>query len=119
MTENKGKSYYGILWSCPKTISSFVLGSLYASTELNTYIRLSPFIEITSYGKELYFFNSIDEKLLGKVKYNRLLDTGIFFKEWEELCELDVTNDGVKVKSHNGTIRNIYENNYKKYIDRD
>ncbi len=104
-------------WSCPKTISSFVLGSLYASTELNTYIRLSPFIEITSYGKELYFFNSIDEKLLGKVKYNRLLDTGIFFKEWEELCELDVTNDGVKVKSHNGTIRNIYENNYKKYID--
>ncbi|NSW46562.1 MAG: hypothetical protein HPY79_12185 [Bacteroidales bacterium] len=104
-------------WSCPKTIASFELGSLYASTGLNTYFRLSPFIEITSYGKELYFFNCIDEKLLGKVKYNRLLDTGIFFKEWVELCELDVTNDGIKVKSHNGTIRNIYENNYRKYID--
>lgn len=104
-------------WSCPKTIGVFEEGSLYASTGLNTYFRLSPFIEIASYGKELYFFNSIDEKLLGKVKYNRLLDTGITFKEWTELCELDVTNDGVKVKSHNGTIRNIYENNYKKYID--
>jgi len=104
-------------WSCPKTIGTFEIGSLYASIGLNTYFRLSPFIEITSYGKELYFFNSIDEKLLGKIKYNRLLDTGIFFKEWEELCELDVTNDGIKVKSHNGTIRNIYENNYRKYID--
>lgn len=113
--KSDGASY--ALWSCPKSIGSFELGSLYASTGMNTYFRLSPFIEILSYGKELYFFNSIDEKLLGKVKYNRLLDTGIFYKEWDELCELDITNDGVKVKSHNGTIRNIYENNYRKYID--
>lgn len=113
--KSDGASY--VPWSCPKTIGSFELGCLYASTGPNAYFRLSPFIEITSYGKELYFFNSIDEKLLGKVKYNRLLDTGIYFKEWDELCELDVTNDGVKVKSHNGTIRNIYENNYRKYID--
>lgn len=127
VTNTENTTYKGILyksdgasyspWSCPKTIGSFEVGSLYVSTGLNTYFRLSPFIEITSYGKELYFFNSIDEKLLGKVKYNRLLDTGIYFKEWAELCELDVTNDGVKVKSHNGTIRNIYENNYRKYID--
>ena len=127
VTNAENTTYKGILyksdgasyapWSCPKTIGSFELGSLYASTGPNTYFRLSPFIEITSYGKELYFFNSIDEKLLGKVKYNRLLETGIYFKEWNELCELDVTNDGIKVKSHNGTIRNIYENNYRKYID--
>jgi GTPase SAR1 family protein len=127
VTNAENTTYKGILyksdgasyapWSCPKTIGSFELGSLYASTGLNTYFRLSPFIEITSFGKELYFFNSIDEKLLGKVKYNRLLETGILYKEWVELCELDVTNDGVKVKSHNGTIRNIYENNYRKYID--
>jgi GTPase SAR1 family protein len=104
-------------WSCPKTISTFELDNLYASTGLNTYFRLSPFIEITSYGKELYFFNSIDEKLLGKVKYTRLLETGTIYKEWNELCELDIANDGIKVKSCNGTIRNIYENNYRKYID--
>ncbi|NMC98130.1 MAG: hypothetical protein GYA62_00215 [Bacteroidales bacterium] len=127
VTNIENTNYKGILyksdgasyapWSYPKTIGSFEVGSLYASTGLNSYFRLSPFIEITSYGKELYFFNSIDEKLLGKVKYNRLLETGVFFKEWEEFCELDITNDGIKVKSHNGTIRNIYENNYKKYID--
>lgn len=113
--KNDGASYAP--WSCPKTIVAFELGSLYASTGLNNYFRISPFIEITTFGKGLYFFNSIDEKLLGKIKYNRLLYTGIYFKEWDELCELDVTNDGVKTKSHNGTIRNIYENNYKKYIN--
>lgn len=113
--KHDGTSY--ISWSCPKNISTFEVDSLYASTGVNTYFRLSPFIEVTSYGKNIYFFNSIDEKLLGKIKYNRLLDTGIFFKEWRELCELDITNDGFKVKSHNGTIRNIYENNYRKYID--
>jgi hypothetical protein len=106
-------------WSCPINIGTFETGSLYASTGLNTYLRLSPFIEIASYGKEIYFFNCIDEKLLGKVKYNRLLETGIKYKEWGELCDLDVTNDGIKIKSHNGTIRNIYENNYRKYIDID
>ncbi|MCX8167233.1 MAG: GTPase domain-containing protein [Candidatus Micrarchaeota archaeon] len=113
--KSDGASY--IHWSCPKTITSFKINNLYASTGLNVYFRLSPFIEITSFGKELYFFNSIDEKLLGKVKYNRLLETGTYYKEWNELCELDVTNDGIKVKSHNGTIRNVYENNYRKYID--
>ena len=113
--KSDGASY--IPWSCPKNVGDFELGSLYASTGLNNYFRLSPFVEITSFGKELYFFNSIDEKLLGKVKYNRLLETGLLLKEWEELCELDVTNDGIKIKSHNGSIRNIYENNYRKYID--
>jgi hypothetical protein len=104
-------------WSCPKSITDFKVNSLYGSTQINEYFRLSPFIEINSYGKEIYFFNSIDEKLLGKVKYNQLLETGVFYKEWEELCELDIENDGLKIKSHNGTIRNVYENNYSKYID--
>ncbi|WP_008311171.1 NB-ARC domain-containing protein [Leptolyngbya sp. PCC 6406] len=104
-------------WSCPINIAEFKINSLYGSSDVNSYFRLSPFIEVNSYGRELFFFNSIDEKLLGKVKYNQLLETGITYKEWDELCELDVTNDGIKIKSHNGTIRNAYENNYKKYID--
>lgn len=108
-------------WSCPKSIHEFEVDSLYGQYDLregrSLYFRVSPFIEIRSYGRELYFFNSIDEKLLGKVKYNQVLETGVLYKEWAELCELDVLNDGVKVKSHNGTIRNTYKNNYKKYID--
>ena len=113
--KSDGASYNS--WSCPQKVQEFIIGSLYGGSSVNKYFRLSPFITIESYGRELYFFNSIDEKLLGKVKYNRLLDTGTLYKEWEELCELDITNDGIKVKSHNGTIRNVYENNFKKYID--
>ncbi len=113
--KNDGTSYS--FWSCPKNIAEFELGSLYVNPGVNNYSRLSPFIEIKEYGKEVYFFSSVDEKILGKIKYNRLLNTGIYYKEWVELCELDVENDGVKVRSHNGSIRNVYENNYTKYID--
>ncbi len=105
------------VWSCPRNICEFQIKNLYGSYGINYYFRLSPFIEVTAFGKEIFFFNSIDEKLTGRVKYNKLLETGIHFQEWDEFCELDITNDGIKVKSHNGTIRNIYENNYKKYID--
>lgn len=113
--KNDGLNYTA--WSCPKEINQFTVKSLYGCYGMNNYFRLSPFIEVSAFGREFYIFCSIDEKLLGKVKYNRLLETGILFKEWSELCELDVINDGIKIKSHNGTIRNQYENNYKKYID--
>ncbi|MEA3452041.1 MAG: hypothetical protein U9Q83_09100, partial [Bacteroidota bacterium] len=86
-------------WSCPANIFNFNIGELYGSFELNKYFRLSPFIEITSFGKEFYIYLSLEENLTGKVKYNRLIDTGIFFKEWEELVDLNIVNDGLKVKS--------------------
>jgi GTPase SAR1 family protein len=126
VTSLEGNNYKGIsyksdgaynFWSCPQNVAEFQLNSLYGSIGLSNYFRLSPFIEVCNYGNELFIFNSIDEKLLGKIKYNRLLVTGTNYKEWNELCELDVSNDGVKIKSYNGTIRNVYENNYKKYID--
>ena len=104
-------------WTCPSNIAEFKLNNLYGNLDINNYFRISPFVEIRSYGRELSFFNRIDEKLLGKIKYNKLLETGTSYREWDELCQLDVTSDGVKIKSHNGTIRNTYENNYKKYID--
>jgi len=104
-------------WSCSKQIFTFEVNSLYGSIDINEYFRLSPFIEILGYGKEIYFFNSIEEKLLGRVRYNRLLETGVLKKEWTEFVELNIVEDGVKTKTSNGTILNAYDNNYKKYID--
>jgi len=104
-------------WICSKNIFNFEINNLYGSNDINEYFRLSPFIEILGYGKEIYFFNSIEEKLLGKVRYNRLLETGVHKREWEEFIELNVIEDGIKIKTSNGTILNAYENNYKKYID--
>lgn len=113
--KSDGSTY--LPWSCHKNIYSFTIDSIYGSVSVNEYFRLSPFVELAGYGKEIYIFNSIEEKLLGKVKYNRLLETGIFTKEWQELVELNIVDDGIKIKTSNGTILNIYENNYNKYID--
>jgi len=113
--KSNGSNYS--VWSCPKEISEFELNNLYGSLNLNEYFRLSPFIEITAYGQNLFIFNGIEEHLLGKVKYNRVVDTGIYSREWDELSDFEIENDGTKVKSINGTIRNVYENNFKKYID--
>ncbi len=109
-----GASY--LPWSCPREINDFQENNLYGFYEGN-YFRISPFIEIQNFGQEIYCFSSIAEKLIGKIKYNRLVDTGTTFREWSELSELDIENDGIKQKSANGTIRNVYENNFKKYID--
>ncbi len=126
VTKKEGNTFKGIsfksngsdfdLWFCPQEVSEFELNSLYICINQNQYFRISPFIEIDN-EDEIFIFASIEEKLLGKVKYNKLLQDGKKYKEWEELCELDIENDGLRRKSQNGTILNIYENNYKKYFD--
>lgn len=126
VTKQEGNLFKGIsfksngsdfdLWFCPKEVATFEIGSLYVCINSNQYFRISPFIEIDN-EDEIFVFASIDEKLLGKVKYNKILQNGKKYKEWEELCELDIENDGLRRKSQNGTILNVYENNYKKYFD--
>lgn len=103
-------------WSCPKKVYPFKIDSLYGAMGINEYFRLSPFVLLKDEG-EFYSFCSIQEKLLGRVKYNRLLKSGKYFHDWEELISLDIEQDSTKRKSGNGTIINIYENNYNKYID--
>lgn len=103
-------------WNCSKEVFKFEINNLYGLIDLNGYFRLSPFIILKDEG-EFYSFGSIQEKLLGKVKYNRLLKSGRYFQNWEELISLDIEQDSTKRKSANGTIINIFENNFNKYID--
>lgn len=103
-------------WTCPKKIYNFQINNLYGTIGVNEYFRLSPFILLKDEG-EFYSFCNIQEKLLGQVKYNRLLKSGKYFQNWEELISLDIEQDSTKRKSGNGTIINIYANNYNKYID--
>lgn len=105
-----------ISWSCPSPVIQLKKGHLYATDKVNHYMCLSPFIDIDNYGNGLYLFCRIEEKLLGKIKYNRLLETGVKHVEWEEIAELCVMSDGSKKKTANGTIVNVYDRNYKKYI---
>lgn len=105
-------------WICSKEIGEFQLDNVYAVRSGNTsdYLRLSPFIVITSNLDEFYIFRDVSERMLGLTTYNRVLSTGSTRREWPDFAE-DISNDGVKRKSVNGTILNVYENNYSQYID--
>jgi hypothetical protein len=111
--KSNGSDY--LVWSCPKEVHSFVENSVYLKCE-NEYFRISPFIYIEN-ENDLYSFSSIEEKLTGRVKFNRLIRTGKTFVEFEELAKIDIANDGLKRKTSNGTIINDFSKNYKKYID--
>lgn len=106
-----------VSWSCPSSIYGFQIDNVYLLSERGSYYRISPFVHISNCGDDLFVFNKISEKLLGRIHYNQLLVTGAFDKDWEEFAYLCLSSDGVKTISSNGTIRNIYENNYVHYID--
>lgn len=106
-----------ISWKYPiNSACDLETGYLYALFEDNQYLRVSPFIEIDDFGAQLYTYQSIEEKLIGRIKYNRLLSTGDKRKDWEEIARLCIINDGSKVKTSNGTILNVFDRNYTTFI---
>lgn len=109
-----GNSYTS--WSCPKAKKEFEIGDIYCLTKEGEYVRLSPFIHLTD-EEEFYIFVEIEEKLLGRTKYNRLLKTGNISKDNKEFEKLSISIDKIKRRSANGTIVNVFDNNYNKYID--
>jgi GTPase SAR1 family protein len=104
-------------WSCPKEAFTFQVNSLYGCINSYTFFRLSPFIDISNDGEgEAYIYCSVQEKLLGQIKYNHLFKTQQIFKDWVEFCQLTVESDNIRKVSPNKTIINVFQNNYKRYI---
>lgn len=103
-------------WSCVEEVNSFEIFDIYIFSDYLGYFRISPFICIEN-EDEFYSYCSIEEKLVGKTKYNRLLKTGSLYKEVIEFEKLIISSDNHKKKSINGTIINNFDNNFKKYID--
>lgn len=107
-------------WSCPIETNEFKTNNIYGCYNLNTYFRLSPFIDIDyENDNEISIFCSIKENLTGNIEYNKLFKTGKKYKEWEELNNFNIEIDQIKRKSKNSTILNLFENNYGKYIEID
>lgn len=103
-------------WKCSKEIAEFEFGNLYASFETNSYFRLSPFLHIEVSDDELYVFRSIQQTLLGKIRYNRIDKSDKdFTKCWEEF-EFSA-NNGILKRQPNGCIINVFHPNYKRYIE--
>ncbi len=93
-------------WKCSDKIKKFKLNNLYATYHVNEYYRLSPFIHIM-HPRKFYIFNSIDELLLGKIKYNRIDDTteqNIVVRE--EIYKEFAASDGIRKRTANNTIIN-------------
>jgi hypothetical protein len=104
-------------WTCSRKVCDFQLNNLYLHKDNYEYFRLSPFIniEMSAHPRTLLYC-SIQEKLTGRAKYNQISESEQVFREWPEFCSLGIEIDGVKRKSSNGTIINVFNNNYKKYI---
>ncbi|PTX14703.1 NB-ARC domain-containing protein [Pontibacter mucosus] len=109
-----GSTY--LAWTCPKAIGEFNVDDVYIYLKSNCYIRISPFVLIEN-ESEFYSFCSIEEKLTGRTKYNKLLKTLFITADVPEFEKLSISTDGTKRKSANGTVVNLFENNFKKYID--
>lgn len=112
--DSDGANYRG--WVCPKQTKEFNIGDIYIQTGDSNYIRISPFILIEN-EDEFYSFCSIEEKLTGRTKYNRINKTGQKIIDVIEFERLIISQDNFKIKSANGTVINIFDKNYKKYID--
>lgn len=117
----KGTSYKPdgseyVPWHCAIDAYDLETNNLYLLDNFKNYFRLSPFIEIKG-EDDFFIYSSIQEPLLGKVKYNKILSTGTSTREWTDFVEAEVVSSGLKRKSPNGTILNLFKHNYNKYID--
>jgi len=103
-------------WRCPKEVYEFQIENLYGSFEPNIYFRLSPFIHIDINDDGLFVYRSVQQPLLGKIRYNRIdKSDNDFTKCWDEF-ELSA-NNGILKRQPNGCIINVYTPNYKRYIE--
>lgn len=103
-------------YSCPTHATGAKPGNIYIKHTSNDLIRISPFIHITE-DEDIFIFRDIKEKLLGKIRYSQILKTGELYKTWDELCNVAIETDGIRLRAQNSTIVNRFENNYKKYIE--
>ena len=101
-------------WQCSTEVAPFRPGNTYVMFGANHYHRLSPFIVLTE--DQIYVYKSVSDIMTGRTQYNQLFQTGVMIRNWEDFSH-DRSNDGVRRKSRNGTILNVYKRNYKNYID--
>ena len=102
-------------WQCAADAAEFKRDNVYAMKGVNDYTRLSPFIIVTAQ-RDYYLFKDVTDRMTGRTIYNQLFTTGSEIRNWPDFAA-DISNDGVRRKSVNGTILNVYENNFKQYID--
>ncbi|MBO0937870.1 hypothetical protein J2I47_15030 [Fibrella sp. HMF5335] len=122
----RDNQYYGInykaegfdytVWHCSKEVDTFEIDSLYLyATDMN-YTKIGPFVLIED-EDNFYTFSNVQDKLTGRSKFNKLIKTGVTYKDISSFRNLNVLSDGIKKRALNGTVINNFSNNFKRYID--
>lgn len=106
-----------VKWICPKEILEGTIKKhdILLLDSKRQYHRISPFIYIENKGESIYVFQSLEDKLSGKLKLNRLFKSEIKCINTDELILVSHDSDRRRI-SANGTIMNYYDRNYSNYI---
>lgn len=104
-------------WMCQKeTLGENVeVGDIYLLNEEMRYYKISPFIYVTDKGESVFVFQSLEDKLSGSIKLNRLFRSEMISKKSKELICISEKSKRRKISS-NGTIMNDFNLNYRNYI---
>ena len=105
-------------WSCPKEVlgDDISMKSVYLLDDEMNYFRVTPFVAIENKGESIYVFQSLADKLSGRVKMSRLFQSETLEMRFEELISMSYESERRRI-SANGTIMNYFDKNYKKYIN--
>ncbi|XNJ90385.1 NB-ARC domain-containing protein [Vibrio cyclitrophicus] len=79
------------------------------------YFKVSPFV-MNSDTEDFYTYSYIEDKLAARAKFNQLVRTGRKYFNVDDLVDSGLDIDKDRKMASNGTIINIYTNNYNKYI---
>lgn len=123
-----GKNGLSERWFCPKENLALDIVDFprtyitYKDKDSNkdVYYKVSPFVFIDPSSNAEFVFNSLVEKLLGKVFLNGIFPANNeYFNQnyrFDELIYMS-TQDENRQFSPNGTVMNNFETNYREYID--
>lgn len=101
-------------WKNEKKGARFEVEGLYITENWNTYFKISPFV---IYNDEMfYLYRGVEEKLNGRISLTCIDKTGDLTIIWKEFSTFWEVGDSNKKITGNGTIMNIYQNNFSKYI---
>jgi hypothetical protein len=104
-------------WVLPRSACSLNSGSLYVKNS-DKFTEISPFVALCN-GDEFYIYSFMEDRLAARAVFNRLVKTGRTYIAMSKIVDQGMEIDESRKRSSNGTIVNIYQNNYKNYIDTD
>lgn len=104
-------------WTCPMSIISSKVNveDVFLQDLGLKYYKISPFVCVADRGDSIYVFQSLEDKLSGSIRLNRLFKSGMINMKAKELICVSTNSEKRRISS-NGSIMNYFDINYNTYI---